>query len=198
MARQVDTPQRQRTLHEYHYIIHSCNIYRWLNAGVTDFSNTIENSYVFLHWAIDMLLHFALCLTHIIWNNVMLYYVRGEQLDQLCFSASHLIRYWKICYIKCTCNVYVSYCIFWEIKHLNLNLTGMWTPWNWHIALGNHVNSSKFAVFGPFYRFIYRAHPSGKCYRTPPIDQHSFNWWIGACYLSLCWYLPPQGLITPC
>ena len=60
VARQVDTPHKQRTLHEYHYIIHSYNKYRWLNAGVTDFGNTTENSCVFLHWAIDMLLHFAL------------------------------------------------------------------------------------------------------------------------------------------
>ena len=49
VACQVDTPQRQWTLHEYHYIIHSYNRYRWLNAGVTDFSNNTENSSVFLH-----------------------------------------------------------------------------------------------------------------------------------------------------
>ena len=60
VARQVDTPHKQWTLHEYHYIIHSYNKYRWLNAGVTDFSNTRENGCVFLHWVIDMLLHFAL------------------------------------------------------------------------------------------------------------------------------------------
>ena len=60
VARQVDTPHKQWTLHEYHYILHLFNKYRWLNAGVTDFSNTRENSCVFLHWAIDMLLHFAL------------------------------------------------------------------------------------------------------------------------------------------
>ena len=60
VARQVDTPYKQWTLHEYHYIILSYNKYRRLNAGVTDFSNTRENSCVFLHWAIDMLLHFAL------------------------------------------------------------------------------------------------------------------------------------------
>ena len=52
----------------------------------------------------------------------MLCYVHGEQLDKLCFSAGHLIRYWKKCKILCTGNVYVSYCIFWEIKHLNLNI----------------------------------------------------------------------------
>ena len=33
VARQVDTPHKQWTLHEYHYIIHSYNKYRWLNAG---------------------------------------------------------------------------------------------------------------------------------------------------------------------
>ena len=46
----------------------------------------------------------------------MLCYVRGEQLDKLSFSASHLMRYWEKIYVN------VSYGIFWEIKHLNLSL----------------------------------------------------------------------------
>ena len=44
-----------------------------------------------------------------------------QQLDKLCFSASHLIRYWKMynyVHMQCLCIL----CIFWEIKHLNLNL----------------------------------------------------------------------------
>ena len=47
--------------------------------------------------------------------------LRGEQLDKLCFSASHLIRYWKMynyMHMQCLCIL----CIFWEIKHLNMNL----------------------------------------------------------------------------
>ena len=72
----------------------------------------------------------------------MLYYVRGEQLDKLCFSASHLIRYWKMCYIKCTRNAYVSYCIFWEIKHLNIwgirpKMQAVWRGFEWQ----NPVNT---------------------------------------------------------
>ena len=47
-------------------------------------------------------------------------YVRGEQLDKLCFSASHLTRYWKMYnYVHMQC--FSILCIFWEIKHLNLN-----------------------------------------------------------------------------
>ena len=45
-----------------------------------------------------------------------------EPLDKLCFSASHLIRYWKMynyMHMQCLCIL----CIFWEIKHLNLNLS---------------------------------------------------------------------------
>ena len=49
VVRQVDTPHKQWTLHEYHYIIHSYNKHQWLNSGVTDFSNTRENSCEFLH-----------------------------------------------------------------------------------------------------------------------------------------------------
>ena len=48
-------------------------------------------------------------------------YVRGEQLDKPCFSDSHLIRYWKMynyVHMQCLCIL----CIFWETKHLNLNL----------------------------------------------------------------------------
>ena len=46
-ARQVDTPHKQWTLREYHYIIHSYNKYRWLNTGVTDFSNIRETAVSF-------------------------------------------------------------------------------------------------------------------------------------------------------
>ena len=103
--------------------------YRWLNAGET-LSRTLGNSCVS-----SVSSHrFTLPCIRLIVSGITTYgyelylcYVRGEQLDKLCFSASHLIRYWKMynyMHMKCLCIL----CIFWEIKHLNLT-------WTWTLPL---------------------------------------------------------------
>ena len=95
--------------------------YRWLNAGET-LSRTLGNSCVssvschrFTLLCIRLII--SVITTYV--YELYLCYVRGEQLDKLCFSASHLIRYWKMynyMHMQCLCIL----CIFWEIKHLNL------------------------------------------------------------------------------
>ena len=97
--------------------------YRWLNAGET-LSRTLGNSCVSSVSSHRFTLPYIRLLVSVITTygyELYLCYVRGEQLDKLCFSASHLIRYWKMynyVHMQCLCIL----CIFWEIKHLNLNL----------------------------------------------------------------------------
>ena len=97
--------------------------YRWLNAGET-LSRTLGNSCVSSVSSHRFTLPCIRLIVSVITTygyELYLCYVRGEQLDKLCFSASHLIRYWKMynyMHMQCLCIL----CIFWEIKHLNLNL----------------------------------------------------------------------------
>ena len=95
--------------------------YRWLNAGET-LSRTLGNSCVSSVSSHRFTLPCIRLIVSVITTygyELYLCYVRGEQLDKLCFSASHLIRYWKMYnYVHMQC-----LCILWEIKHLNLNLT---------------------------------------------------------------------------
>ena len=97
--------------------------YRWLNAGET-LSRTLGNSCVSSVSSHRFTLPGIRLIVSVITTygyELYLCYVRGEQLDKLCFSASHLIRYWKMynyMHMQCLCIL----CIFWEIKHLNLNL----------------------------------------------------------------------------
>ena len=98
--------------------------YRWLNAGET-LSRTLGNSCVSSVSSHRFTLPCIRLIVSVITTygyELYLWYVRGEQLDKLCFSASHLIRYWKMynyMHMQCLCIL----CIFWEIKHLNLNLS---------------------------------------------------------------------------
>ena len=95
----------------------------WCHAKQTDVTTPIENTWrrSNQHYKFNALVaridDHNLVFNHTVWARRQ---HTGEQLDKLCFSASHLIRFWKMCYITCTRNAYVSYCIFWEIKHLIL------------------------------------------------------------------------------
>ena len=97
--------------------------YRWLDAGETP-SRTLGNSCVSSVSSHRFTLPCIRLIVSVITTygyELYLCYVRGELLDKLCFSASHLIRYWKMynyVHMQCLCIL----CIFWEIKHLNLNL----------------------------------------------------------------------------
>ena len=96
--------------------------YRWLNAGET-LSRTLGNSCISSVSSHRFTLPCIRLIVSVITTcgyELYLCYVRGEQLDKLCFSASHLIGYWKMyhyVHMQCLCIL----CIFWEIKHLNLN-----------------------------------------------------------------------------
>ena len=72
--------------------------YRWLNAGETH-SRTLGNSCVSSASSHLFTLPCIRLIVSVITTDeyeLYLCYVRGEQLDKLCFSSSHFIRYWKM------------------------------------------------------------------------------------------------------
>ena len=101
--------------------LHHLFIYhRWFNARVTDLS-TLEKKQLRLFCIEPSICCIPLLCVKLIFSGTILCYVRGEQLDKLCFSAGHLIKYWKECKIICTRNVCVSLYIL-RNKTLELEL----------------------------------------------------------------------------
>ena len=105
----------------------SCIKYRWLNVGET-LSRTLGNSCLSSVSSHRFTLPCIRLIVSVITTEgyeLNLCYERGEQLDKLCFSASHLFRYWKTqnyVHTQCVCIL----CIFCEIKHLTW-LDIIWT-----------------------------------------------------------------------